>query len=126
MIHICDWYATFASYFGLDAADQYGPTPVNAIDMLPYLTGTSAAGTSAGTGAGNGAGTGAGTGAGSGAPSLALPSPRTEIVHDHLMHCVPDGVQPTAQCVRGQTDPGLPRGALPQPHNGGLDSDAAR
>jgi hypothetical protein len=44
---------------------------------------------------------------------------RSEIVHDHLMHCVPDGAQSTDQCVKGQT-PDFPAGHYPNYTTGGM------
>ena len=90
LIHISDWYRTFIVYLtGMDGHDPHGPTPVTAANLLPYLIGQTKA------------------------------SPRVEIVHDHLMHCVPDGVQSLSQCERGQT-PDFPAGHYPHHTTGGL------
>ena len=90
LVHISDWYPTFIAYLtSMAAHDPNGPTPVTGLNLLPYLTGRATA------------------------------SPRTEIVHDHLMHCVPDGVQSLAQCERGQT-PDFPSGHYPNHTTGAL------
>ena len=73
VIHISDWWPTFASLAGLPVADVTGPTPTDGIDQSAYIFGKVAT------------------------------SPRKETVLDHLMHCVVGpGIDPE-QCVAGQT-----------------------
>lgn len=93
LVHISDWYASFAELFGVSPEDPHGPTPVTGQSMIGYIFGRQAA------------------------------SPRTEVVHDHLMHCVPDGVQSLAQCVAGQT-PDFPGGHYPNHTTGALTQQA--
>lgn len=84
---MCDWWPTFASLAGLPPTDTSGPAPLDGHDQSAYILGT--------------------------APT----SPRTEVVLDHLMHCVPPG--DTSQCVRGQT-PDFPEGHYPNHTAGAL------
>ena len=91
LIHVSDWYSTIASFFGVDPADASGPTPVTGLDMLPYVTGKVST------------------------------SPRTEVVHDHLMHCVDDGREPVpAVCHAAGQTPDFPAGHYPNHTTGGL------
>lgn len=73
LFHVSDWWPTFASLAGLDAVDDFGPTPVDGVDQSAAIL------------------------SGSASP------PRTEAVLDHLMHCVPGPGYDASQCVRGQT-----------------------
>ena len=78
VIHISDWWPTFAAMAGLSPVDTTGPTSLDGVDQSSYIMGSGAA-------------------------------PRTEVVLDHLMHCVPGPGYDAAQCVRGQT-PDFPSG----------------
>lgn len=91
IIHISDWWPTFAAMAGLTPDDTGGPTPVDGIDQSKYIMGSTARST----------------------------SPRTEVVLDHLMHCVPGPGYDAAQCVRGQT-PDFPDGHYPNHTAGAL------
>ena len=62
-----------------------GPVPLDGVDQSAYIMGPSGA---------------------------TSPSPRTEVVLDHLMHCVPGPGYDAAQCTRGQT-PDFPAGHYP-------------
>eukprot|EP01043_Picozoa_sp_COSAG02_P066839 COSAG02_NODE_10534_length_1919_cov_3.147802_1_plen_132_part_00 len=73
VIHISDWWPTFASLAGLPVADATGPTPTDGIDQSAYIFGKVAS------------------------------SPRKETVLDHLMHCVVGPGYDPEQCVQGQT-----------------------
>ena len=90
VIHISDWWPTFAALARLEPVDSSGPTPLDGVDQSQYIMG------------------GSGT-----------PSPRTEVVLDHLMHCVPGPGYDAAQCVRGQT-PDFPAGHYPNHTAGAL------
>jgi arylsulfatase A-like enzyme len=39
MIHLVDWYSTISSLAGLDPNDTKGPTPVDGLNMWPWITG---------------------------------------------------------------------------------------
>jgi hypothetical protein len=61
-MHIVDLYATFLARAGLDPADPSGPSPIDSLDMWPWLAGDVPA------------------------------SPRTTMVLDHNMFNVSGGV----------------------------------
>ena len=91
VIHIADFWPTFASLAGLPPGDSGGPTPLDGVDQSRYIFGQ------------------------------VKESPRTETVLDHLMHCVPGpGFEPELQqCRAGQT-PDFPAGHYPNHTAGAL------
>ena len=88
-IHVSDWWPTFAVLAGLAPADETGPTPLDGRDQGGYIFGS------------------------------AVHTNRSEVVLDHLMHCVAPG--DTSQCVSGQT-PDFPAGHYPSHTTGALIS----